>query len=140
MRFPADFVIYYHSKKFNFLYPFNSKSLYLDRYIFVLLPNIMNFVLLTFIDNLFLSNQLFILISSEVILSKSCCRFSPEPIIFVSSANKMNLSNWEVLQMSLIYIINSLGPSTEPWGKPHKMSSQLESVFSILTNCFLSVK
>lgn len=36
----------------------------------------------------------------------------------VSSANKQNDIILEVLQISFIYIINSNGPGTEPWGTP----------------------
>ena len=42
------------------------------------------------------------------------CMFESEYKILVSSANKINLRSFDTLQMSLIYKIKSLGPSTEP--------------------------
>ena len=36
----------------------------------------------------------------------------------VSSANKIENISFETLLRSLIYIMNRIGPSTEPWGTP----------------------
>lgn len=35
---------------------------------------------------------------------------------FVSLANKANINNFDMLHMSFMYNINSIGPSTEPCG------------------------
>ena len=67
-----------------------------------LLPNMMKLVLLKFNDNLSISNQHFILMYSDVIVYKSCCRFSPTPRMLVSSANSINLSICKVLHKPLI--------------------------------------
>ena len=37
----------------------------------------------------------------------------------VSSANKIDVKDSEKLDKSLIYSINSKGPSIDPWGTPH---------------------
>ena len=47
------------------------------------------------------------------------CSFEDSKNIFVSSANKKNLSLFDIFGKSLIYIRNKSGPRTEPWGTPH---------------------
>ena len=49
--------------------------------------------------------------------------------MLVSSANKINLSSFETLQISLIYIINSFGPRTDPCGTPHVILRRLDYYF-----------
>ena len=66
--------------------------------------------------------------------------FESEYKILVSSANKINLSSFDTLQMSLIYQINSFGPSTEPCGTPHEICIKSDEHSPILTNCFLPNK
>ena len=58
---------------------------------------------------------------SWLIMLIRLCMFESEYNILVSSANKINLRSFDTLQMSLIYKINSLGPSTEPCGTPHEI-------------------
>ena len=44
---------------------------------------------------------------------------SDSTITVVSSANKIDVKDSEMLDISLIYSINSKGPSIDPWGTPH---------------------
>lgn len=100
-------------------------------------PNNIIFVLFKVNDNLFLSNHIFNLLISLVTWSSTSFKFSPEPKIFVSSANNTSFNTCDTLQISLIYNINSLGPNTDPWGTPQTMSKHEEQTLPSITNCCL---
>ena len=46
--------------------------------------------------------------------------------MFVSSANSTNFTNFAELHMSLMYILNRRGPSTEPCGTPYSTNNLSE--------------
>ena len=72
-----------------------------------------------------------------VIMLIRLCMFESEYKILVSSlssANKINLRSFDTLQMSLIYKINSLGPTTEPCGTPHEICIKSDEHSPMLTN------
>ena len=77
--------------------------------------------------------------SSCLIILIRLCTFESEYKILVSSANKINLRSFDTLQMSLIYKINSFGPSTEPCGTPHEICIKSDEHSPILTNCFYQI-
>ena len=72
--------------------------------------------------------------SSWLIMLIRLCMFESEYKILVSSANKINLRSFDTFQMSLIYKINSLGPSTEPCGTPHEICITSDEHSPNLTN------
>ena len=98
-------------------------------------PNIINFVLLTFKDNLFQSNHIFNLLSSSLMSSCNFSKLSPEQKTFVSSAKSTIDSSFDTWQISFIYKIKSLGPSIDPWGTPQAMSKHFEQCLPSFTNC-----
>jgi len=57
--------------------------------------------------------------------------------MFVSSANKTQLSNFESLNKSLMYKLNNLGPNVDPWGTIQEMTRQLDED---CTYCSLSLQ
>ena len=69
--------------------------------------------------NLLACNQIFKLINSRFIKRKASETISDSTITVVSSANKIYVKDSEMLDKSLIYSINSKGPSIDPWGTPH---------------------
>ena len=77
--------------------------------------------------NLFTSNHLFKLHNSEFNKHSTSRQFFPVQKIFVSSANKTNFNNLDVLQRSLIYNRNSIGPKIYPCGTPQVIDNFSES-------------
>ena len=77
--------------------------------------NITKFVLEIFNDNLFTFNHTFSFMSSLFTVFSISCSFEDSKNIFVSSANRKNLSFFYIFGKSLIYS----GPRTEPCGTPH---------------------
>lgn len=71
--------------------------------LFLQFPNIMNLVLFRFNDNLFLSNHVFNLHISAVIIPKSPCKSPPDKKIFVSSANKTNFKTFDLWDRCRLY-------------------------------------
>ena len=86
----------------------------------------MELVLVTFSDNLFAENHMWIFSNSALITLISLFKSLSQQRLFVSSANKINLNILETLQMSLMYIINNFGPKIEPCGTPHDTFSVSE--------------
>jgi len=80
--------------------------------------NIMKLFFSKLRDNLFALNQLAIMINSEFIISIRWSRDLWDKKTFVSSANKMSLRSWEVIERSFMYSKNNKGPSIENWGTP----------------------
>lgn len=102
LYFPTKLVVQSYTKKSLFKYSFigyfinfQSPVINISRF-----PNNINLVLDEFKDNF------------------KSLKPSPEKRMVVSSAKTTNLSMFVTLQMSLIYVVNNLGPSTEPCGTP----------------------
>lgn len=89
------------------------------------LPNKVNLVLLKFNDNLFLSNHIFSLHISVVILPSCSCKSPPEQKILGTSENNTNHNILETLHVSFILNMNNFGPNTDTWGTPQAMSGTL---------------
>ena len=95
-------------------------------------------VLATFNESLLTLNQTFNLLNSILISLLNFCKLSPDLNKLVSSAKRISFNNLETLQISLIYNINSRGPSTEPCGTPHNTDDNWdeefpsETLFSVL--------
>ena len=81
--------------------------------------NITKFVLEIFNDNLFTFNHTFSFISSLFTVFSISRSFDDSKNIFVSSANRKNLSFFDIFGKSLIYKRNKSGPRTEPCGTLH---------------------
>ena len=60
--------------------------------------------------------------------------------MFVSSANKKNVSFFETFARSFMYGKNKRGPRTEPCGTPQLISKVSEVLPQTETYCFLSVR
>ena len=56
---------------------------------------------------------------------------------FVSSANIIHFIIGDTLYMSLLFMINKIGPNREPCGTPHAIFWQVEVVPLIETYCLL---
>ena len=78
----------------------------------------MSLILAILRDNLLIENYNCNLYSSLHTIFSSCFISLAEQKMFVSSANKINCTILETLHMSLIYRINSFGPSIDPCGTP----------------------
>ena len=75
-------------------------------------------------------------LSSAFIVSKRFSIFEPEINKFVSSANIIRVSLFQLVKRSFIYMRNKSGPRMEPCGKPQVIREHI--LFSYLlshTNC-----
>ena len=94
------------------------------------------FVLEIFKESLLALNQVATFLSSAFIVSKRFSIFEPEINKFVSSANIIRVSLFQLVKRSFIYMRNKSGPRMEPCGKPQVIRQHI--LFSYLlshTNC-----
>ena len=99
----------------------------------------MAFVFFTFNDNLFIfSHSVTLFNSCLVVLASLLLVCAPHNV--VSSAYVIKLKCEVDYAMSFMYIMNSKGPSIEPWGTPVDILPNSERVALYTTYCFLSVK
>ena len=101
------------------------------------LVNTMYLVLLTFSDNLFISNHSFIILNSSLILWVRSITSFPVQKAFVSSLNNINCRISEIFAKSFMYKMNNFGPRIDPCSTPHCTDNKSDSVSSITTYCFL---
>ena len=99
-----------------------------------------NLVFWTFNDNLLALNQLLTLVSSLFIFSNKMLMSLCEKKRFVSSANMIGFSTFEVWCKSFTYNRNNKGPKMDPWGTPHVTVTFLVELCSKETNCCRSFK
>ena len=102
--------------------------------------NNIKFVLFKFNDNSLMLDQSLTLFNSLLTSVHSSSKTYLEHIMVASSANKTHLNMEDTLHKSLIYILNSYGPRTEPSGIPHLIVLCSELMSFIFTNCFLLLK